>query len=289
MAESEARPIRCNLALADGLLGNDTDATRACLALITKLSVKGDRTAGESDLLAVASSNLAFLRQDKEKSLADVLKRLPRLEGAGGEAAGNKKKKKSAASKFQKSKGQQQQQPGVVLSGATPHQARLALYNRALVQARLGLGDDAAGTIESLRSALGVKHADPKTGRGVAAAPASDGDRAAWLARAEGLRAVLAADGNGAAAAALERAAAGLEERKEDDGCGAADYALSELALRRAALGDGGDRRAALIDAVGSLPGEFCPRLCAPLFARRALNSSFFRFQSRSGPVPGPS
>ena len=232
------------------------DATRACLTLVTRLSMKRDRSAAESNLLAVASSNLAFLRQDKEKSLADVLKRLPLLEGSK-ETAGSKKK--SAASKFQKSKGgQQQSSSGVVLAGATPHQARLALYNRALVQARLGLEDDAAGSIGSLIAALDVKHVDPKRGKGlVAAGTARDGDRAAWLARAEGLRAEL--EGT----AALERAAAGLEECKDDESCGAADYAMAELMLRKAVL-DGADdddgRQKALIDAVGSLPDSIKSR-----------------------------
>jgi hypothetical protein len=73
LAEREANPIRANLALSKLLLrgtNNENEAYRTYLTLLTKNS--NDK----SNLMAVVSNNLAFMRDGKE-SLFDVVKRIP--------------------------------------------------------------------------------------------------------------------------------------------------------------------------------------------------------------------
>eukprot|EP00984_Skeletonema_dohrnii_P025748 scaffold14936_cov78-Skeletonema_dohrnii-CCMP3373.AAC.1 len=66
LAETEAGPIRANLALANVLLGgedNEMDALRTYLTLLTKTVKSGTE---QGNLLATSSNNLALLRDGKE-------------------------------------------------------------------------------------------------------------------------------------------------------------------------------------------------------------------------------
>mmetsp|Transcript_46350 Transcript_46350/g.98295 ORF Transcript_46350/g.98295 Transcript_46350/m.98295 type:complete len:910 (+) Transcript_46350:81-2810(+) len=145
LAEREAGPIRANLALAKLLLGgeeNETEALRGYLTLVTKAAKsKGDKGAGQANLVAAASNNLAMLRDGKE-SVFDVIKRVPTTSslsvsednagslGKGGKRKGGKEKGEGGTSTLSAST--------VALAGATPQQARVALFNRALLFAKMG-------------------------------------------------------------------------------------------------------------------------------------------------------
>lgn len=144
LAEREANPIRANLALSKLLLGgptNEMDALRTYLTLITKAfgnksnGVKKGAVAADGNLLATASNNLAVLRDGKE-SVFDVLKRIPMTSSlsVSEDGLGNSGKEKASGTM-------------VPLVGATPQQVRTALYNRALLLAKMG---NVAGCLEAL-------------------------------------------------------------------------------------------------------------------------------------------
>jgi hypothetical protein len=182
LAEREANPIRANLALSRLLLGgasNETEAYRAYLTLLARLrgvsssssssSSGGGEGSGsggggappassataiaEGNLLAVASNNIACLRDGKEGVL-DALGRVPaaasRSRGGGAVVSGATTPS-----------------PPPPLAGATPHQARVALYNRALLLARMGNVRECGDALDVLRASLRVSyHGDESERRG---------------------------------------------------------------------------------------------------------------------------
>lgn len=162
LAEREANPIRANLALSKMLLGgttNEMDALRTYLTLITKAmsnKSKGGKkgaaaAAVEGNLLAISSNNLAVLRDGKE-SLFDMLKRIPVTsshsvseDGQGDNIARKGGKEKASATV-------------VPLVGATPHQVRTALYNRALLYAKMGNVTSCLEALNVLRASLLISY-----------------------------------------------------------------------------------------------------------------------------------
>jgi len=162
LAEREANPIRANLALSKMLLGgttNEMDALRTYLTLVTKAmsnkSKGGKKSAAaaavEGNLLAIASNNLAALRDGKE-SLFDVLKRIPMTsshsvseDGQGDNIAKKGGKEKASATM-------------VPLVGATPQQVRTALYNRALLYAKMGNVTSCLEALDVLRASMLVSY-----------------------------------------------------------------------------------------------------------------------------------
>lgn len=151
LAEQEVNPIRANLALAKLLLGgptNETEAYRAYLTLCMKLKSskggKGKRVAGstmEGNLLAVSSNNLACLRDGKE-SLIDVLKRVPT----------------TSRSSVVDETGEDASATITPLVEATQDQARVALFNRALLYAKMGNVPRCNETLDVLRASLRVSY-----------------------------------------------------------------------------------------------------------------------------------
>jgi hypothetical protein len=165
IAEREANPIRANLALSRLLLGgasNETEAYRAYLTLLARLrgssssSSKGGKgkdgggggpaaIIAEGNLLAATSNNLACLRDGKE-SLIDALRRVPTASRSSvSEARGGGAVVDAASS-------------STPLVGATPHQARVALYNRAILLARMGNVRGCGDALDALRASLRVSY-----------------------------------------------------------------------------------------------------------------------------------
>ena len=147
LAEKEAMPIKVNLAYANLLLGGDENEKEALRTLLTvvmdgsrkKQSGAKGSSGVEANLLAVASNNLAILRDGKE-SVFDVLKRIPStsLEEDGGKGKGN------VAS-------------APTLAG-TPQQVRSVLYNRALQLAKMGNVSGCMEALAVLRASLKVSY-----------------------------------------------------------------------------------------------------------------------------------
>mmetsp|Transcript_3725 Transcript_3725/g.8288 ORF Transcript_3725/g.8288 Transcript_3725/m.8288 type:complete len:792 (+) Transcript_3725:619-2994(+) len=161
LAEREAGPIRANLALAKLLLGgdaNEMEALRGYLTLVTKAAMskkKGGGVVVEANLMATASNNLALLRDGKE-SVFDVIKRIPTTSSlsvsedhvGGGSTSGK------GSNKGGKDKGGAAAAAMVPLVGATPQQVRIALFNRALLFAKMGNATGCLETLDVLRASL---------------------------------------------------------------------------------------------------------------------------------------
>lgn len=156
LAEQEAAPIRANLALANLLLGgeeNETAALRAYLTCITKAVKPKNSTGMHANLLAMASNNLALLRDGKE-SVFDVLKRIPATSAlsvsedvvAKGSKGGNNSGGGGGGAAV------------VPLVGATPQQVRTALFNRALLLAKMGNVSGCSEALAVLRASLEVAY-----------------------------------------------------------------------------------------------------------------------------------
>ena len=182
LAEREAGPIRANLALAKLLLGgqqNETEALRAYLTIVTKhatslkLSKSNKKGGGnvsstvvEGNLLATASNNLAVLRDGKE-SMFDVMKRIPTTSAlsvseensnvnVGGKSSDKHNKGKSNSATTSASASSMSMVPPLV--GATPQQVRIALFNRALLYAKMGNVNGCMQVLEVLRASLLVSY-----------------------------------------------------------------------------------------------------------------------------------
>jgi hypothetical protein len=99
--------------------------------------------------MAVVSNNLAFMRDGKE-SLFDVVKRIPVTSSlsVSEESSGSKGGKDKGASSTS----------AVPLVGATPQQVRVALYNRALLYAKMKNVTGCLDTLNVLRSSLKVSY-----------------------------------------------------------------------------------------------------------------------------------
>ena len=162
LAEREANPIRANLALSKVLLGgsaNEMDALRTYLTLVTKSiankskgAKKGAAAAVEGNLLAIASNNLAVLRDEKE-SVFDVLKRIPMTSSLSVSEDGPSESIASRKGGKEKASGTM-----VPLVGATPQQVRTALYNRALLFAKMGNVTGCLEVLSVLRASLLVSY-----------------------------------------------------------------------------------------------------------------------------------
>ena len=281
LAEREAGPIRANLALANILLGgeeNEMAALRTYLTLLTKAAKEAGAAAEQGNLLATVSNNLALLRDGKE-SVFDVLKRIPITSSlsVSEDVTSNGGKKK-------KGKGGGGGGVSIVpLVGATPQQVRTALFNRALLLAKMGNTTGCTEALEVLRASLLVSyHGDNSTanknifgkkGKGKkkitpateddvpTARPCSDAEIAAWKAQADWLESELvriseSTDKNSAdiidsAIANLDKA---INTSGSTDGLGALSYTKSQLLLHRAVLADADSAAPAIIDAIESLP-----------------------------------
>jgi signal recognition particle subunit SRP72 len=282
LAEREAGPIRANLALANILLGgeeNEMAALRTYLTLLTKASKEAGAAAEQGNLLATVSNNLALLRDGKE-SVFDVLKRIPITSSLSVSEdvtsnGGKKKKGKGGSGGGGVSI--------VPLVGATPQQVRTALFNRALLLAKMGNTTGCTEALEVLRASLLVSyHGDNSTanknifgkkGKGKkkitpateddvpTARPCSDAEIAAWKAQADWLESELvriseSTDKNSAdiidsAIANLDKA---INTSGSTDGLGALSYTKSQLLLHRAVLADADSAAPSIIDAIESLP-----------------------------------
>jgi len=282
LAEREAGPIRANLALANILLGgeeNEMAALRTYLTLLTKAAKEAGAAAEQGNLLATVSNNLALLRDGKE-SVFDVLKRIPITSSlsVSEDVTSNGGKKKKG-----KGGGGGGGVSIVPLVGATPQQVRTALFNRALLLAKMGNTTGCTEALEVLRASLLVSyHGDNSTanknifgkkGKGKkkitpateddvpTARPCSDAEIAAWKAQADWLESELvriseSTDKNSAdiidsAIANLDKA---INTSGSTDGLGALSYTKSQLLLHRAVLADADSAAPSIIDAIESLP-----------------------------------
>jgi hypothetical protein len=283
LAEREAGPIRANLALANILLGgeqNEMAALRTYLTLLTKAAKEAGAAAAEQgNLLATVSNNLALLRDGKE-SVFDVLKRIPITSSlsVSEDVTSNGGKKK---------KGKGGDGGGgvsiVPLVGATPQQVRTALFNRALLLAKMGNTTGCTEALEVLRASLLVSyHGDNSTanknifgkkGKGKkkitpateddvpTARPCSDAEIVAWKAQADWLESELvrisestdkdSADIIDSAIANLDKA---INTSGSTDGLGALSYTKSQLLLHKAVLSNADTAAPGIIDAIESLP-----------------------------------
>ncbi len=159
LIEREANPIRANLALSKLLLGGTTneEALRSYLTLVTKCIANKSKGATKSvasvegNLLAVASNNLAVLRDGKE-SVFDVLKRIP----VTSSLSVSEDVQDDSITK----RGGREKASGtmVPLVGATPQQVRTALYNRALLFAKMGNVRDCLEALNLLRASLLISY-----------------------------------------------------------------------------------------------------------------------------------
>jgi len=304
VAQREANPIQANLALSKLLLGgtsNENDAMRTYLTLVTKFAMskktKGGKgnavssTAGEGNLMAISSNNLAVLRDGKE-SVFDVVKRLPTTSSLSVSddniTSGKGGKDKSSTSSN-----------SVPLVGATPQQVRVALYNRAVLYIKMKNVTGCLDTLRVLRSSLHVsyhgdgidtKKADPqspkkskgKKKKGAAAAgdnvvptakPASDAEILAWEARADLLESELYRiseskdksyeDILNGAIDKLDKAL--LED--DTDTSGVLEFTKAQLLLHKAMVNNNPSSKDVqpLIDALDSLPSSIksCPGVIA--------------------------
>jgi signal recognition particle subunit SRP72 len=167
--------------------------------------------------------------------------------------------------------------------GATPQQVRTALFNRALLLAKMGNTTGCTEALEVLRASLLVSyHGDNSTanknifgkkGKGKkkitpateddvpTARPCSDAEIAAWKAQADWLESELvriseSTDKNSvdivdSAIANLDKA---INTSGSTEGLGALSYTKSQLLLHRAVLADADSAAPAIIDAIESLP-----------------------------------
>ncbi|KAL7433660.1 hypothetical protein ACHAXM_003643 [Skeletonema potamos] len=276
LAEREAGPIRANLALANILLGgeeNEMDALRTYLTLLTKAAKSGTE---QGNLLATASNNLALLRDGKE-SVFDVLKRIPITsslsvsENSVNDSNGGKKKKDKGGGVSI-----------VPLVGATPQQVRTALFNRALLCAKMGNATGCMEALEVLRASLLVSYHgdDSKASRsGFAtrgkgkkkktptslddvptARPSSDAEIAAWEAQADWLESELvriSESNDKNSDDILNSAIANLDNaitNTSEEASGALFHTKSQLLLHKAALANPDHNENDIIDALESLP-----------------------------------
>ena len=280
LAEREAGPIRANLALANILLGgeeNEMAALRTYLTLLTKAAKEAGAAAEQGNLLATVSNNLALLRDGKE-SVFDVLKRIPITSSLSvSEDVTSKEGKKK------KGKGGGGGVSIVPLVGATPQQVRTALFNRALLLAKMGNTTGCTEALEVLRASLLVSyHGDNSTanknifgkkGKGKkkitpateddvpTARPCSDAEIAACKAQADWLESELvriseSTDKNSAdiidsAIANLDKA---INTSGSTEGLGALSYTKSQLLLHKAVLANADSAAPGIIDAIESLP-----------------------------------
>lgn len=285
LAEREAGPIRANLALANILLGgedNDMDALRTYLTLLTKAAKSGTE---QGNLLATASNNLALLRDGKE-SVFDVLKRIPITSSLSvSENGGGVSDSNAAGSKKKKGKGGGVST--VPLVGATPQQVRTALFNRALLFAKMGNATGCTEALDVLRASLLVSyHGDgSKAGRsGFAtsgkgkkkkktptsaddvptARPSSDAEIAAWKAQADWLESELvriseSKDKN--PDDILQGAIESLDKAMKTGASGVLSHTKSQLLLHKEALANPELNVDGVIGALESLPlpVQSCP------------------------------
>jgi len=285
LAEREAGPIRANLALANVLLGgedNEMDALRTYLTLLTKTAKSGTE---QGNLLATSSNNLALLRDGKE-SVFDVLKRIPITSSLSVSENGVSDSKNGGKKKKDKGGGVSI----VPLVGATPQQVRTALFNRALLFAKMGNATGCMEALDVLRASLLVSyHGDDSkasrsgfatSGKGKkkktptssddvpTARPSSDAEIAAWKAQADWLESELvriseSKDKNSddilqGAIASLDKATDAITNDEES---GALLHTKSQLLLHKAALANPELNADGIIGALESLPlpVQSCP------------------------------
>jgi len=285
LAEREAGPIRANLALANVLLGgedNEMDALRTYLTLLTKTAKSGTE---QGNLLATSSNNLALLRDGKE-SVFDVLKRIPITSSLSVSENGVSDSKNGGKKKKDKGGGVSI----VPLVGATPQQVRTALFNRALLFAKMGNATGCMETLDVLRASLLVSyHGDDSkasrsgfatSGKGKkkktptssddvpTARPSSDAEIAAWKAQADWLESELvriseSKDKNSDdilqdAIASLDKATDAITNGEES---GALLHTKSQLLLHKAALANPELNADGIIGSLESLPlpVQSCP------------------------------
>lgn len=281
LAEREAGPIRANLALANILLGGDGNemaALRTYLTLLTKAAKEAGSAAEQGNLLATVSNNLALLRDGKE-SVFDVLKRIPITSSlsVSEDVTSNGGKKK-------KGKGGGGGGVSIVpLVGATPQQVRTALFNRALLLAKMGNTTGCTEALEVLRASLlvsyhgdnstanknifgkkgkGKKKSTPATEDDVPTArPCSDAEIAAWKAQADWLESELVRISESKdkdSAEIIDSAIANLDKAINTsggtEGLGALSYTKSQLLLHKAVLANADSAAPGIIDTIESLP-----------------------------------
>jgi len=303
VAQREANPIQANLALSKLLLGgttNENDAMRTYLTLVTKFAMakktKGGSkagSAGEGNLMAISSNNLAVLRDGKE-SVFDVVKRIPTTSSLSVSddniTSGKGGKDKSYTSST------------VPLVGATPQQVRVALYNRAVLYIKMKNVTGCLDTLRVLRSSLHVsyhgdnkvdtKKADPqspkkskgKKKKGAAAAgdnvvptakPASDAEILAWEARADLLESELyriSESKDKSYEDILNGAIDKLDKallKDDTTSTGVLEFTKAQLLLHKAMVNNSSSSKDVqpLIDAIDSLPSSIksCPGVIATL------------------------
>ena len=277
LAEREAGPIRANLALANILMGgedNEMDALRTYLTLLTKTAKSGNE---QGNLLASSSNNLALLRDGKE-SVFDVLKRIPITSslsvsenGVSGSKGGGKKKRDKGGGGVS----------NVPLVGATPQQVRTALFNRALLFAKMGNTNGCMEALDVFRASLLVSYHgdDSKTSRsGFAtngkkkkktptssddvptARPSSDAEVAAWVAQTDLLESELVriSESKGESSddivhGAIQNLDKAINAAGDKD-LGALSYSKSQLLLHKAALSNEELKIDDTIEALETLP-----------------------------------
>lgn len=152
LAEKEAMPIRANLAYANLLLGGDDNEKEALRTYLTyvmegnKKKTAKSPSGMEANVLAAASNNLALLRDGKE-SVFDVLKRIPTATSCSvSESGGGAKTGKGSAV------------VAIPLVGATPHQIRTVLFNKAIQLAKMGNVNGCLETLAVLRASIEVSY-----------------------------------------------------------------------------------------------------------------------------------
>ena len=285
LAEREACPIRANLALANVLLGgedNEMDALRTYLTLLTKTAKSGTE---QGNLLATSSNNLALFRDGKE-SVFYVLKRIPITSSLSVSENGVSDSKNGGKKKKDKGGGVSI----VPLVGATPQQVRTALFNRALLFAKMGNATGCMEALDVLRASLLVSyHGDDSkasrsgfatSGKGKkkktptssddvpTARPSSDAEIAAWKTQADWLESELvriseSKDKNSDdilqdAIASLDKATDAITNGEES---GALLHTKSQLLLHKAALANAELNADGIIGSLESLPlpVQSCP------------------------------
>lgn len=281
LAEREAGPIRANLALANILMGgedNEMDALRTYLTLLTKAAKSSG--AEQGNLLATSSNNLALLRDGKE-SVFDVLKRIPITSSLSVSENGV-----SDSNTSKKKKGKGGGVSTVPLVGATPQQVRTALFNRALLFAKMGNATGCTEALDVLRASLLVSyHGDgSKAGRsGFAtsgkgkkkktpassddvptARPSSDAEIAAWKAQADWLESELVRISDAKDKSSddiLQGAIESLDKVMNTSASGALSHTKSQLLLHKEALTNPELNVDGVIGALESLPlpVQTCP------------------------------
>ena len=311
VAQREANPIQANLALSKLLLGgttNENEAMRTYLTLVTKFAMakktnKGGKgstavSAGEGNLMAISSNNLAVLRDGKE-SVFDVVKRLPttsslsvsdgNVTSGGGKGGGKDKSSTSSSS--------------VPLVGATPQQVRVALYNRAVLYIKMKNVTGCLDTLRVLRSSLHVSyHGDDENTKKDApqspkkkgkkkkgalagdnviptAKPASNAEVLAWEARTDLLESELyriSESKDKSYDDILNSAIDKLDKALQDDttSSGVLEFTKAQLLLHKAMVNNPSSSKDVqpLIDALDSLPSSIksCPGVIATLASLHA-------------------